>query len=57
MTCDGFGRPICRLCLRPITRVFRAEHGQSFVLACEACGTEEIVPISQLWSEQPRRTA
>ena len=64
MTCDSLGRPICRLCLRPVTRVFRADNGQSFfradngqsfVLACEACGAEESVPIGQLRSEQPRR--
>jgi hypothetical protein len=48
MTCDGLGRPICRLCLCPVTRVYRADHGQSFVLACEACGAEESIPIRQL---------
>jgi hypothetical protein len=55
MASDDQGRPICRLCARPITRAYGTDHGQSFVLLCEACGTEETVPITQLRDEQRRR--
>lgn len=54
MTFDGNGVPICHNCGRRITQAFRADHGQSFVLVCGPCGTEDKVPIEQL-AEQPRR--
>lgn len=55
MTFDGNGVPICRNCGRRITQAFRTDHGQSFVLACEPCGIEDVVPIAQLRAEQQGR--
>lgn len=55
MTFDGNGVPVCHNCGRRITQAFRADHGQSFVLACEPCGIEDKIPISQLRAEQQGR--